>query len=200
MIATYYYLLAAVLGSYLLGALSSAMGVSRLFNLPDPKTAGSENPGATNMLRLGGRLPAFLTLLGDMLKGLIPVALAKYFYGEPWFVSAVFFAVVLGHIFPVFYRFKGGKGVATYLGGLLGLSPWLGGSFLLAWIVVFLISRISSLSAMVALVAVPLTAYWTGDRLYVGVLLLLAGIILWRHWPNVQRLSQGKESRFKSKH
>lgn len=107
---------ACVLGSYLVGSVSSAIVVCRLFRLPDPRLAGSHNPGATNVLRLGGKLPAALALFGDLLKGFLPVWAANYWDGEPWFVSAVFFAAVMGHLFPVFFGFKGGKGVATFLG------------------------------------------------------------------------------------
>ena len=188
---------ACVLGSYLVGSVSSAIVVCRLFRLPDPRLAGSHNPGATNVLRLGGKLPAALALFGDLLKGFLPVWAANYWDGEPWFVSAVFFAAVMGHLFPVFFGFKGGKGVATFLGGIIGLSPILGGIFALTWFGIFVICRYSSLSAIIAILTMPVWVYYGLDPNYTIVFSVLAALILWRHRGNMVRLWQGTESKFK---
>lgn len=186
-----------IIGSYLLGSLSSAIIVCRLFRLPDPRLAGSHNPGTTNVLRLGGKLPAALTLLGDLLKGLLPVAAAHYFVGNPWLVSAVFFAAVVGHLYPVFFGFKGGKGVATFIGGIFGLSPLLGAIFVLTWFGIFVLTRYSSLSAIIAIITMPFWIYFRLDRRYMVVFIVLGLLILWRHRDNIVRLCHGKESKFK---
>jgi glycerol-3-phosphate acyltransferase PlsY len=184
--------------AYCLGSLSSAILVCRLFSLPDPRVAGSKNPGATNVLRLGGRLPAFLTLLGDILKGFLPVLLVKLVTSNPYIISAVLLAAILGHLYPVFFQFKGGKGVATAIGALLALSPVLGILFVCIWLIVFALTRYSSLSAMLATVCMPLCA-WFVDKRYIPVLLLLAIIILWRHRENIARLVKGQEDKVGSK-
>lgn len=180
--------------AYCLGSLSSAILVCRLFALPDPRVAGSKNPGATNVLRLGGRLPAFLTLLGDILKGFLPVLLIKLLTVNPFIISGVLLAAILGHLYPVFFQFKGGKGVATAIGALLALSPLLGAFFVITWLIVFALTRYSSLSAMLATLCMPFLA-WFLDKRYSPVLLLLAVIILWRHRENISRLLKGQEDK-----
>lgn len=182
-------------GAYLLGSISSAILVCRLFGLPDPRQAGSHNPGATNVLRLGGRLPAALTLGGDVLKGFLPVWGIKLLTGNPWIISTVLMAAIAGHIFPVFFRFKGGKGVATAVGGLFGLSATLGAIFVFSWMAVFALCRYSSLSALVAIILVPLSAIGFLDERYLPALVLLAGMILWRHRENISRLLKGTEQK-----
>lgn len=189
--------LVLILLAYLLGSLSSAIFVSRCFGLPDPRKEGSNNPGATNMMRLGGRLPAAITLTGDVLKGVLPVALGVYFELPPWLISALFFAAVIGHVFPIYTHFQGGKGVATYIGGLIGLSPPLAGLFISVWLLVFLLCRISSLAAMVALIVMPIAVYFLMDMAYLPVFIALTIIILWRHKSNITRLCQGQESQIK---
>ena len=124
----------ALILAYLLGSVCSAILVCRLLGLPDPRTEGSHNPGTTNVLRIGGKGPAALTLLGDMLKGVVPVLVARHYQLEPAVVSAVGLAAFLGHLYPVFFGFKGGKGVATAAGVLLALNPWLGAATLLTWV------------------------------------------------------------------
>ena len=146
--------------AYLIGSLSFAVIVSRLFSLPDPRKHGSGNPGATNMLRTGRKSAAALTLIGDMAKGGLAVYLARYFgaqYGVEMVATyGAAVAVFLGHLYPVFFGFKGGKGVATALGVLLAISPWLGLATLASWLIVFALTRISSLAALTAATLAPI--------------------------------------------
>ena len=192
---------AVVILAYLLGSLSFAVLVSRAFGLPDPRSHGSGNPGATNMLRTGRKSAAVLTLLGDLAKGWLAVWLAGYFrsrYGLPeWVVYAAAIAVLLGHIYPVFFAFRGGKGVATALGLLLALSFWLGLICALIWLTVFALTRVSSLAALTAAAAAPIVGYFLlGDVAAAAALVLLTGLIFWRHKANIMRLLSGQEGRF----
>ncbi len=191
----------AIILAYLLGSVSFAILVSRLFGLPDPRTHGSGNPGATNMLRTGRKSAAALTLLGDLVKGWLAVVLVRVMVEQglsaPWSVEAAAVAVLLGHIYPVFFGFKGGKGVATALGVLLAISPWLGLSCAGVWLLVFVVTRVSSLSALTAALASPILAwFWLRQPRAVFALVLLAALILWRHRANVRRLLTGEEGRF----
>ena len=191
----------AIILAYLLGSVSFAILVSRLFGLPDPRTHGSGNPGATNMLRTGRKSAAALTLLGDLVKGWLAVVLVRVMVEQglsaPWSVEAAAVAVLLGHIYPVFFGFKGGKGVATALGVLLAISPWLGLSCAGVWLLVFVVTRVSSLSALTAALASPILAwFWLRQPRAVFALVLLAALILWRHRANVRRLLTGEECRF----
>ncbi|MGE3318535.1 MAG: glycerol-3-phosphate 1-O-acyltransferase PlsY [Candidatus Berkiella sp.] len=192
-------LIVGVVGAYLIGSISSAILICKMLRLPDPRQGGSGNPGATNVLRLGGKLPAAMVLLCDVVKGMLPVYLVKLFTADPWIISAVLLAAVLGHIYPLFFQFKGGKGVATALGGLLGLSPTLGGIFIFTWLGVFSLTRYSSLSALVAITVVPLFAWGFLDRRYAFMLVILTLLTLWRHQTNIVRLLRGEESKFSSK-
>lgn len=192
---------ALVVLAYLLGSLSFAVLVSRAFALPDPRSHGSGNPGATNMLRTGRKLAAVLTLLGDMAKGWLAVWLAAYvstrFQLPGWVIYASAVAVFLGHLYPLFFGFKGGKGVATAMGVLLAISPWLGLACLLSWVVVFVITRISSLAALVASAVAPLFAYYLlGNVVALLALSVITGLIFWRHRANIKRLLAGEEGRF----
>jgi glycerol-3-phosphate acyltransferase PlsY len=185
----------SVIGAYLLGSISSAILVCFVLRLGDPRTQGSGNPGATNVLRIGGKFAAALTLLGDIAKGLVPVILVKQWTNNPFIISAVLLAAVIGHLYPVFFKFKGGKGVATALGGLLGLSLSLGGIFIFTWIGIFALCRYSSLSALIAIVSMPFWAWGFLDERYAPTLGVLAVIILWRHRDNMHRLLTGKENK-----
>lgn len=188
--------------AYLIGSLSFAVILSKLYGLPDPRSYGSGNPGATNVLRSGRKLVAGLTLLGDAIKGALAVLLAKWLtdlYGLPVYVPALAgLAALLGHVWPVFFGFKGGKGVATALGLLLALNPWLGLTCALAWLGAFSLTRVSSLSALVAAGASPLFA-WFLERDGITTLAIagLAMLIFWRHKANIQRLLSGEEAAFK---
>ncbi len=184
-----------IIGAYLLGSISSAILVCHLLRLPDPRQEGSKNPGTTNVLRIGGRFAAALTLLGDAAKGAVPVLLVKLVTVNPWIISATLFAAIIGHMYPLFFQFKGGKGIATIIGGLLALSPILGGLFLLTWVGIFVITRYSSLSAIVAIATMPGWAWYLLDKRYMPGLTLLALIILWKHRENIKRLATGKETR-----
>lgn len=192
---------AVVVLAYLLGSLSFAVLVSRAFGLPDPRSHGSGNPGATNMLRTGRKSAAVLTLLGDMAKGWLAVWLAAYLsarYQLPgWVVYAAALAVFLGHLYPVFFGFKGGKGVATALGVMFAISPWLGLACVGAWMIVFAFTRISSLAALVAAAIAPFFGFYLlRDVSALAALLILSGLIFWRHQANIKRLLSGEEGRF----
>ncbi len=190
-----------VVCAYLLGSVSFAVLMSRAFRLPDPRTYGSGNPGATNMLRSGKKAAAALTLLGDAAKGGLAVWLAQYFIpGDYTLVAAVALAVFLGHLFPIFLRFKGGKGVATALGVLLALNVWLGLAALATWLLAVLVFRWSSLAALLAAVGAPIYAILlTMPREYVLVSAVISLLLIWRHQGNIQNLLAGKESRIGGK-
>jgi glycerol-3-phosphate acyltransferase PlsY len=193
-----------VVCAYLIGSVPFAVLMSRAFGLADPRTYGSGNPGATNVLRSGKKAAAALTLLGDAAKGWLAVWLAQHFapHGENVLilVALVSIAVFLGHVFPIFLRFKGGKGVATALGVLLALSVWLGLAVLATWLVVAVMFRYSSLAALVASAAAPIyVMLMAGPREYVWVAGALALLLFWRHKKNIQNLMTGKESKIGSK-
>ncbi len=181
--------------AYLVGSVSSAVIVCRLMGLPDPRGQGSGNPGATNVMRIGGKKAAAITLLGDALKGLLPVLLAQLLGATNALLAAVVFAAFLGHLYPIFFEFKGGKGVATSFGVSLGISWLLGLTALGTWLTVYKISKISSLSALIAAVLVPIYAWLLLQDLYLtGVFSLISLILLWRHQSNIQRLLAGEET------
>lgn len=189
-----------VLGAYLLGSISFGIVVSRAMGLPDPSTYGSGNPGATNVLRTGKKSAALLTLVGDAAKGWLAVWLAQHFGLSPLWVAIVGAAVFLGHLYPVYYQFKGGKGVATALGVLLALSPWLGLAVMLVWVLVFAVWRYSSLAALVAAALAPLYAFWQfGAEPRAWLVVLMAALLIWRHKSNIKKLLAGEESGFGKK-
>ena len=180
--------------AYLIGSVSSAIIVCRLMGLPDPRKEGSHNPGATNVMRIGGKKAAAITLAGDALKGLLPVLLAKTLGVENLILAFVVFAAFLGHLYPIFFGFKGGKGVATSFGVFLGVSWILGLAVFSTWLLVYKISKISSLSALVAAVLTPLYAWLlVGDTYLVSVFILISVVLLWRHKSNIKRLLAGEE-------
>jgi glycerol-3-phosphate acyltransferase PlsY len=189
-----------VMGAYLLGSISFGILISKVFGLPDPRTVGSGNPGATNVLRSGKKLAALLTLLGDALKGWIAVLIAASYGLAPEWVALVALFVFLGHLYPIYYRFKGGKGVATALGILLAFSCWLGLAVLFTWIAVFAISRYSSLAALVAAVVAPGFSWLFLPYVsYILVVFVLTLLLVWRHRSNIQKLLEGTESGFGKK-
>lgn len=189
---------AALILAYLLGSVSAAIIVCRLMGLPDPRTDGSGNPGTTNVLRLGGKPAALLTLTGDMLKGVIPVLVGRELGMDDMLLSAIGFAAFLGHLYPIFFRFEGGKGVATALGVLLALHWQVGLLVIALWIAGFALTRISSVGAITAFVAAPFLANWLMPEAMLGVvgmsLLLLA-----RHKENIKALIEGRERKFGGK-
>ncbi len=188
-----------IVSSYLLGSISFGILVCKLFGLPDPRTVGSGNPGATNVLRSGKKFAALLTLIGDALKGWFPVWLAFHNNMLMWVISYAGFAVFLGHLYPVFYRFKGGKGVATALGVMLAISPLLGLAAVLTWGLVFLLFRYSSLAAIVAAFSAPFYAYLLlrPYKDYIILVFVLALFLIWRHKTNIKKLLSGTESSFR---
>lgn len=185
---------------YLIGSLSSAIILCRLAGLPDPRTEGSGNPGATNVMRIGGKKLAALTLLGDLLKGLIPVVIVRLL-GEPALtISLVAVAAFLGHLYPIFFAFKGGKGVATALGAILGLSPLVALCAFSVWLVVFAISKISSLSALIAAISAPIFLYlFDASGATVWAVIIMDLFLIYRHKANIKRLLKGEEGKLKAK-
>jgi glycerol-3-phosphate acyltransferase PlsY len=187
---------AFVLCGYLAGSLSCAVLVCRLLGYGDPRAQGSGNPGATNVLRLYGKRPALLTLAGDLLKGLLPVLLAREFGAAPWIVALTGAAAFLGHLYPVFFAFQGGKGVATLLGVLFGTHWLLGAGFAVTWLLVAVLFRYSSLSAITAATLTPVYAWLLlPDPAYATCFALLAAALIWRHRGNLQKLRDGTEER-----
>lgn len=185
-----------ILAAYLLGSISSAIIVCKLMGLPDPRSQGSNNPGATNVLRIGGKKAAAITLLGDSLKGFIPVLAANLLAVPTPILAAVALAAFLGHLYPVFFGFKGGKGVATALGVQFGLSWMIGAVVALIWLFMAKVVRISSLSALVSMGLAPLVVwvFWPAPEL-IGMQIAVTLILFWRHRSNIQNLLSGQESR-----
>jgi glycerol-3-phosphate acyltransferase PlsY len=196
-------LLAAV-AAYLIGSLSFAVIVSRLMGLSDPRSYGSGNPGATNVLRSGNKAAAVLTLVLDALKGYVPVALVVFF-GRPYglgegTVALVALAAFVGHLWPVFFRFKGGKGVATAAGALLGIDPLLGGATLATWLIIAAFFRYSSLASLVAAAFAPFWQLLTAGFGPIALALVVMSLLLaWRHSGNIRKLMAGTESRLGQK-
>ena len=188
------------LGGYLLGSVSSAVLVSKLMGLPDPRQSGSGNPGATNVLRLGNKSAAALTLLGDVLKGVLPVLIAKYLDADTTGIALAGLGAFLGHLFPVFFGFAGGKGVATSLGIFLALNPLIAGSQIALWALMALVFRYSSLAALVTALATPILLFWQmDDPVLTGFGIILAALLVFRHRANIVRLVQGNESKIQLK-
>ena len=180
--------------AYLFSSLSSAVVISRLFGLPDPRTAGSKNPGATNVYRLGGRIPALLVLIMDILKGTIPVY-GSYFLGlNPIVLGVIAIAACLGHIFPLYFGFKGGKAVATAFGAMLPIGLDLAGLLVLSWVVVVFLTGYSSLGALIAVSLAPLFTFLI-KPLYTIPVAMLSLLIILRHKDNITRLMAGNESK-----
>ncbi len=189
-----------LLFSYLIGAISFGIVISHIFSLPDPRTIGSKNPGATNVLRTGKKLAALLTLLGDALKGALTVGLAQYFELPSLIVGFIAIATLIGHVFPIYYGFKGGKGVAT-AAGILFMFSWVMGLIVLAiWLGVFFIWRYSSLAAILAASLSPVIGFFYKIDFYELIATsIIALILILRHIENIKRLIDGTESGFKDK-
>jgi glycerol-3-phosphate acyltransferase PlsY len=185
--------------SYCIGSISSAILVSAFLHLPDPRTQGSKNPGTTNVLRLGGKKAAILTLLGDVLKGFIPVWIAGQMALTEPEVGAVMLAVVLGHLYPIFFKFQGGKGVATALGAVLGFSWPVGLLFLATWGIVVALFRISSAGALATAFLAPFYVYIICNTTLAIAMVGVSGLLFWRHRTNIQRLMSGTEPKIGSR-
>ena len=189
------YLIFTIAG-YLLGSVSSAIVVSRLMNLPDPRSEGSGNPGATNVLRLGNKVGAGLTLSGDILKGVLPVLAARWLSDDSLSVALAGAGAFFGHLFPLFFGFKGGKGVATALGVFATISLPVAGGLALTWLVVALVFRYSSMAALMSAASAPLWTWWLlATPVYTGLAVLLALMLILRHRANIGRLLAGTESK-----
>ena len=187
-----------VLMAYFIGSLSFGIIISYFFKLSDPRTTGSRNPGATNVMRTGNKVAALLTLLGDMLKATIVITVANYMNLSETHLAVISIAVLLGHIFPVYYGFRGGKGVATALGILLGINWMLALAVFFVWLFVFTIWRFSSLAAIVATFTAPIISYYLGfssEILWLNI--IISTIVIYRHKANITNLLNGKEHRFK---
>jgi glycerol-3-phosphate acyltransferase PlsY len=183
---------------YLMGSVSTAIVVCRIMGLPDPRQQGSGNPGATNVLRIGGKKAAIITLLGDGLKGFIPVLIANLAGIGAVGVALTALGAFLGHLYPLFFGFRGGKGVATAFGAILGLSQWVGLAVLAIWLIVAFVFRMSSLSALIAAVLTPvLFWFFAAPGVYIQVALVMLGFLLWRHRSNIPRLLSGTEGKIK---
>ena len=192
-------LTALILIAYLVGSINSAIILSKVLKLPDPRTQGSKNPGATNMLRIGGKKIAAFVLLIDVWKGLSPILLAYSYTSSSLELSIIALSAFLGHVYPVFYSFKGGKGVATFIGGLIGINPLVGLSFILIWLFVAKVLNISSLSALVATLLTPIVFYFIEmDIESTGVITLICLWIFFTHRSNIKRLVSGEEGQINS--
>lgn len=189
-----------VILAYFIGSVSAAIITCKLLNKVDPRTVGSKNPGATNVLRYAGKKAALFTLVGDLLKGLIPVAIG-HALGLGWqWLGLIGLAAFLGHLYPIYYGFKGGKGVATALGVYIGLQPIIGIVVVITWLVSALIFNISSLSALITTLLAPLYFLWVTDSLPLFIILVvMTGFIYWRHRSNIVEIINGTEDKISEK-
>ncbi len=185
--------------AYLLGSLNAAIIICKLVKLADPRAQGSGNAGATNVLRYGSKKLAAVVMLVDLLKGVIPVMIAKFFLIHGLSLSLIAVVTVLGHIYPVFFRFQGGKGVATTLGAILGLSWVVGLIIILTWLIVAIVFKFSSLAALVSITLSPLYLLFWSNPQYILPMFILTLIIMYRHRSNIQRLLKGEEPRINRK-
>jgi glycerol-3-phosphate acyltransferase PlsY len=186
--------------AYLIGSISTAIITCKIMGLDDPRTIGSHNPGATNVLRHGSKKAAIITLTGDMLKGLIPVLIVTQFQADPLSIALVGLAAFLGHLFPVYYGFKGGKGVATYYGVVFGIN-WLVGIIAVGiWLIIAALMRISSLSALVSISATPFVLWYFSQSIELAsIVALMSILVIWRHQSNIRSLLKGKEEKIGKK-
>ena len=185
-----------IFSAYLLGSVSAAIIVCKTLGLSDPRTGGSGNPGTTNVMRLYGKKAAFLTLVGDIFKGIIPVLLAKVIVDSEFIIAICGLAAFLGHIFPIYFKFEGGKGVATLIGILFATHWLLGVSYIITWILTALIFRYSSLAALIAALPIPIYSYFIEhNNQYTISFTVIAIILFWRHKPNIYNLLNGKEDK-----
>jgi glycerol-3-phosphate acyltransferase PlsY len=192
--------IALIILAYLLGSISTAIITCKMMGLPDPRTIGSHNPGATNVLRTGSKKAAGLTLFGDFLKGLLPVLLGLTLSVEPLVLALIGMAAFLGHLYPVFFGFRGGKGVATALGVILGLSWQVALAALLTWLLMAKVFKISSLSALTAAVLTPLYCWLLTPQIeYIILFSVLSLLLIWRHRSNIQKLMSGEEGKIGKK-
>lgn len=184
--------------SYLVGSVSTAILICKIFSYPDPRGEGSNNPGATNVLRIAGKFPALLTLAGDVAKGVIPILIGRWLLKDDYILGMMGFCAFLGHLFPIYFNFEGGKGVATALGVITTLSWPIGLAVMLIWLIVAVLSKISSLSALVSWALAPLLVYLNQEQFFYPVTAMSLFLIL-RHHENIKKLLNGTESKIGSK-
>lgn len=190
----------ALVMAYLFGSLSSAIIVCRVMGLPDPRTQGSKNPGATNVLRIGGKKAALITLLGDSLKGVIPVLIGRWLGLDELSLTLIAFFAFIGHLYPIFFRFEGGKGVATFIGSLLALNASIGLIWIALWASVAVVFRYSSLAALTASLLIPFVFYAITHQLNSAFIIALMSLILvYRHQGNIKNLLSGVEGKIGKK-
>jgi len=181
--------------AYLFGSISAAIIVCKVMGLPDPRTQGSNNPGATNVLRIGGKKAAAITLVVDMLKGFLPVFIALFLTTDEVTLALVAIAAFLGHLYPLFFGFKGGKGVATAFGAILGINWMVALAMMITWLIVAYGLKKSSMSALVAAVLAPFYFWWlTGSNAFILMSVFISVLLIWRHRTNIQRLIEGTET------
>lgn len=191
----------AIIFMYLVGSVSSSIIIARLLHLPDPRILGSGNPGATNMLRTGSKKAAAFTLVGDLVKSLIPLLIARYFEFELYALCLMGLAAIIGHMLPIYYQFRGGKGVATTLGVLLAVKWTLALSWGVIWLCIAIVSRYSSLAAIVATISLPFVAYFQNLHAYIlYTTIIIVVLVLWRHQSNIKNLLSGKENKIGANH
>jgi acyl phosphate:glycerol-3-phosphate acyltransferase len=183
-----------IIGAYLLGSISSAVLISRLYRLPDPRDSGSGNPGATNVLRLGGKSAAGMVLVCDVLKGMLPVWLSYFLNINPFLLGIIGIAACLGHIYPIFFHFRGGKGVATALGALAPIGWDLSGMLIGTWLLTVFITGYSSLGSLITALAAPMLTWFVKPE-YTMAVSMLSCLIVLRHYDNLRRLFEGKETK-----
>ncbi len=192
--------IALILFAYLLGSISAAIITCRLMGLPDPRTTGSKNPGATNVLRFGNKKAAALTLFGDFLKGLVPVLIGRLLEVGPQELALIGIAAFLGHLYPIFFGFQGGKGVATAFGVILGLSWQVALAAILTWLVIAKVFKISSLAALIAALLTPLYCWLLAPQIeFMIMLAVLSLMLIWRHRSNIRNLLSGSEDKINDK-
>lgn len=192
--------LALLIFAYLLGSFSSAVVVCKVMGLSDPRQGGSNNPGTTNVLRLHGKPAAIITLAGDLLKGLLPVLIGKMLGAPDWVIAGVGLAAFLGHLYPIFFGFEGGKGIATFIGVIFGTAWQIGVAFLMMWVLMALLFRFSSLAALSAsLVSLLAVSYFMPLPYYLICNIIMVVLIYWRHKENIQKLIAGNENKFGQK-
>ena len=179
---------------YLIGSVSTAIITCRLMGLEDPRSSGSNNPGATNVLRIGGKKAAIITLIGDMLKGLLPVLAVKFFNVDTTIIALVAVGAFLGHLFPLFFKFKGGKGVATFFGALIGIDWQAGLAALITWLLIAYLFKYSSLAALLtAIFSIVYIWFLSGSITLVVACATMSSLLIWRHTGNIKRLFRGEE-------
>ena len=187
-----------IFAAYLIGSLSAAIITCRVMGLPDPRTQGSNNPGATNVLRVGGKKAAAITLFGDAIKGVIPVVAAQLMSAPPLILALVALAAFIGHLYPVFFNFRGGKGVATSFGVLVALAWPAGIAMLVTWLIMARLFNISSLAALTASVMGPLYMWWLRPQQeFIIVAAVISVMLLWRHRSNIRNLMAGTEGKIR---